>query len=263
MPGIFTSDKVTWQSLSTPGDRSRNCLASLNRCVRFCTDWQERTAYCPAGWRIPRATDGNAQQAGKATWRATVRYFETCMEKTDNAAEKLLGVTYESMDERTRKVARHVTDRKHIARNVAQEFETKTTPGQRAADAVATFGGSWTFIAIFAAILVVWVGSNSFILVQYDKSFDPYPYILLNLFLSMLAAIQAPIILMSQNRQAEKDRINAEHDYEVNLKAELEIMLLHDKLDLLRQDQWVQLLEIQREQLKLLGDLMKKTSAAR
>ena len=135
--------------------------------------------------------------------------------------------------------------------------------GQRAADAVATFGGSWTFIAIFAAILIAWVGLNSFILVKYDKNFDPYPYILLNLFLSMLAAIQAPIILMSQNRQADKDRLNAEHDYEVNLKAELEIMLLHEKVDLLREGQWGELLAIQKEQLRLLGDLIEKKMVTR
>jgi uncharacterized membrane protein len=103
---------------------------------------------------------------------------------------------------------------------------------------------------------------NSFILVKLDKTFDPYPYILLNLFLSMLAAIQAPIILMSQNRQAEKDRLNAEHDYEVNLKAELEIILLHEKMDLLRESQWGELLVIQKEQLKLLGDLAEKKITA-
>lgn len=91
--------------------------------------------------------------------------------------------------------------------------------------------------------------------------FDPYPYILLNLFLSMLAAIQAPIILMSQNRQAQKDRIGAKHDYEVNLKAELEIMLLHDKLDLLREGQWSSLLAIQQEQMKLLESLIAREKA--
>ena len=184
------------------------------------------------------------------------------MKKPADVAEKLLGLPYESLDELAKKVARHIAGRKHIARNTAKEFDAKTTLGQQAADAVATFGGSWTFIAIFAAILVVWVGLNSFILVKYDKIFDPYPYILLNLFLSMLAAIQAPIILMSQNRQAEKDRLNAEHDYEVNLKAELEIMLLHEKVDLLREGQWGELLAIQKEQLRLLGDLIEKKIVA-
>jgi uncharacterized membrane protein len=162
------------------------------------------------------------------------------------------------LDARTQKVARHIADRKHIARDTAKEFAGEATLGQRAADAVASFGGSWTFIIIFAAIMIAWVGLNSFILVEYDKTFDPYPYILLNLFLSMLAAIQAPIILMSQNRQADKDRLNAEHDYEVNLKAELEIMLLHEKVDLLREGQWGELLTIQKEQLKLLGALIEK-----
>lgn len=180
------------------------------------------------------------------------------MKKPENIAQNFLGVPYESLDELTQKVARHVAGRKHIARNTAKEFEAQATFGQRAADAVAAFGGSWTFIALFAAILVVWVGLNSLILVKYDKIFDPYPYILLNLFLSMLAAIQAPVILMSQNRQAEKDRLNAEHDYEVNLKAELEIMMLHGKVDSLRESQWSELLAIQKEQLRLLGDLQEK-----
>jgi uncharacterized membrane protein len=185
------------------------------------------------------------------------------IKQPEDVAEKLLGVPFESLDERTKKVARHIAGRKHIARNTAKDFDAKATLGQRAADAVAIFGGSWTFIAIFAAVLVVWVGLNSFILVNYDKTFDPYPYILLNLFLSMLAAIQAPIILMSQNRQAEKDRLNAEHDYEVNLKAELEIMLLHEKVDLLREGQWGELLAIQKEQLRLLGNLIEKQIVAK
>jgi uncharacterized membrane protein len=155
------------------------------------------------------------------------------MRNADEVAAKLLGVPYGSLDERTQKVARHVAERRHIARNLPKELGIASTRGARAADAVARFGGSWTFIALFAVTLVVWVVLNSWVLVKHDASFDPYPYILLNLFLSMLAAIQAPIILMSQNRQAEKDRVNAEHDYEVNLKSELEIMLLHDKVDLL------------------------------
>ena len=185
------------------------------------------------------------------------------MKKPDDVAEKLFGMPYASLDERAQKVARHIAGRKHIAKNTALEFDTTTTVGQRAADAVASFGGSWTFISLFAVILVVWIALNAFLLLRYDKTFDPYPYILLNLFLSMLAAIQAPIILMSQNRQSEKDRFNAEHDYEVNLKAELEIMLLHQKIDLLREGQWSELLAIQKEQLALLGSLIDKNTAAK
>jgi len=183
-------------------------------------------------------------------------------QKLDEVAKRLLGMPYDELDERTQKVARHIAGRKHIARNTSKEFDAQITLGQRAADAVARFGGSWTFISIFAAIMVIWVALNSYILINYSKSFDPYPYILLNLFLSMLASIQAPIILMSQNRHAEKDRLDAEHDYEVNLKAELEIMLLHEKIDLLREGQWSELLAIQQEQLELIGSLIEKKTVA-
>lgn len=182
------------------------------------------------------------------------------MKKPSDVAEKLLHSPYEALDERAKKVARHIADRKHITRNTTKDFDKRTTLGQRAADAVASFGGSWSFIGLFAAVLIAWVILNSYILATYDKTFDPYPYILLNLFLSMLASLQAPIILMSQNRQAELDRISAEHDYEVNLKAELEIMLLHEKVDLLREGQWGELLSIQKEQLRLLGTLMEQRS---
>jgi uncharacterized membrane protein len=185
------------------------------------------------------------------------------MQKPDEIASKLLGQPYEALDERAKKVARHVAARKHIARNIAKDFDAKPSFGQRAADAVASFGGSWTFVGLFAATMLVWVGLNAFLLLGRGETFDPYPYILLNLFLSMLAAIQAPIILMSQNRQSEKDRITAEHDYEVNLKAELEIMLLHEKIDMLRETQWVELLKIQKEQLKLLAGLVEGATAAR
>jgi uncharacterized membrane protein len=174
-----------------------------------------------------------------------------------SATEKLIGYSYEAMDARTQKVARHITERKHISKNTSLEQDDSKTFGQRAADAVAKFGGSWAFIILFGVVLVCWVILNSYILVNYNEAFDPYPYILLNLFLSMLASIQAPIILMSQNRQAEKDRQNAEHDYEVNLKAELEIMLL-EKVDLLREGQWSELISIQKEQLRLLGNLIDK-----
>lgn len=182
------------------------------------------------------------------------------MHQPDEVARKLLGKPYAELDERTAKVARHIAEHKHIARDTRKQLDTEITRGQRAADAVARFGGSWTFIGIFGAVMIAWVALNSWILVSYSKSFDPYPYILLNLFLSMLASIQAPIILMSQNRHAQKDRVDAEHDYEVNLKAELEIMLLHEKLDMLRVGQWTDLLAIQKDQLELLKRLTERTS---
>jgi uncharacterized membrane protein len=119
--------------------------------------------------------------------------------------------------------------RTRVARNVNIEQEERMTLGERVADRVASFGGSWTFIMIFGAIMLVWVILNTATLFRHH--FDPYPYILLNLFLSMIAAIQAPVIMMSQNRQASKDRLQADQDYEVNLKAELEVGQLHRKLD--------------------------------
>lgn len=180
------------------------------------------------------------------------------MQKLDEIASKLLGAPYEALDERVKKVARHLAARTHIVRNAAQDSDGRPSLGQRAADAVASFGGSWTFIGLFAAIMLFWVGLNAFLLMSRGRTFDPYPYILLNLFLSMLAAIQAPIILMSQNRHSEKDRIRAEHDYEVNLKAELEIMLLHEKIDLLRETQWKELVQMQKEQLELLAVLIEE-----
>lgn len=155
-------------------------------------------------------------------------------------------------DARALKVARHIASHTPIARNPTENFDAAPTFGLRAADAVARFGGSWTFVGLFAAVMLGWVGLNAVLLLSRGQTFDSYPYILLNLFLSMLAAIQAPVILMSQNRQAQKDRITAEHDYEVNLKSELEIMLLHEKIDALRDHQWAELIELQREQLRLL-----------
>lgn len=184
------------------------------------------------------------------------------MHQPDEIAKRLLGAPYEALDEAAKKVARHVAARTHIAHNVAADLTAKGRPfGQRAADAVASFGGSWTFVGLFAATMLLWVVLNAILLAASGRTFDPYPYILLNLFLSMLAAIQAPIILMSQNRQAEKDRVSADHDYEVNLKAELEIMLLHEKIDLLRDKQWAELLEIQKKQLELLTALARGPSS--
>ncbi|MBT9594748.1 MAG: DUF1003 domain-containing protein [Vitreoscilla sp.] len=184
------------------------------------------------------------------------------MKSHEEIATELLRKPYGTLDARAQKVARHMAGRQTIARNVAQDSGPGPDSGQRAADAVARFGGSWTFVGLFAATMLSWVGLNAWLLAQRGTTFDPYPYILLNLFLSMLAAIQAPIILMSQNRQSEKDRLSAEHDYEVNLKAELEIMLLHDKLDSLRQTQWQELMEMQKHQLALLAGLLERQAEA-
>jgi len=124
------------------------------------------------------------------------------MKTANEVAASLLGESFETLDAQRQKVASHIAQRLSIAHNSADDTGPAATPGQRAADAVARFGGSWTFILLFAGVLVAWVALNSLYLVRHHDVFDPYPYILLNLFLSMLAAIQAPIILMSQNRQA-------------------------------------------------------------
>ncbi len=177
-------------------------------------------------------------------------------QKVNEISEKLFHKKYEQLGEREKKIAHHLAEKKPISRNVAKTFSEQLTLGQRIADRVTIFGGSWTFISIFGAVLFLWILLNFLLLIKLGSTFDPYPYILLNLVLSMLAAVQAPIILMSQNRAAEKDRLSAEHDYEVNLKAEFEIMALHDKVDLLREKQWNELISIQKEQMKLLSQLV-------
>ncbi|GAK60923.1 hypothetical protein U27_00821 [Candidatus Vecturithrix granuli] len=145
-----------------------------------------------------------------------------------------------------------------LASHVTEEFESHLTFGQRLSDRIASFGGSWKFIMIFAGVLCVWMFINTVILIK--KPFDPYPFILLNLVLSCLAAIQAPIIMMSQNRQEAKDRLRATHDYKINLKAELEIRQLHQKIDHVLSHQWERLVEIQEIQLDLIEEIRKYRS---
>lgn len=143
-----------------------------------------------------------------------------------------------------------------LSENIQDELEADLTFGQRLADQVAAFGGSWTFIVTFFSFILVWILINLWFLST--QPFDPYPFILLNLILSCLAAIQAPIIMMSQNRQEQKDRMRGEHDYKINLKAELEIKLLGEKMDHLLIHQNRKLLEIQEVQTDYLEDLLKE-----
>ncbi len=143
-----------------------------------------------------------------------------------------------------------------LTRNVDAEFEQTWTRGERLADRIATFGGSWWFLGCFAALVALWIGINTIVVITRPP--DPYPFILLNLVLSCLAAVQAPVIMMSQNRQEAKDRLRAQHDYQVNLKAELEIRQLHDKVDHLLSHQWERLAQIQEIQLDLLTEMSKR-----
>ena len=150
-------------------------------------------------------------------------------------------------------IAKSLEEEELVARDINKEFEGTLTLGERLADRLADFGGSWTFISIFMFVLVIWMAINTWVLLE--RPFDPYPYILLNLVLSCLAAIQAPVIMMSQNRQESKDRLRSEHDYQINLKAEIEIRKLHEKIDHLLMHQWQRLMEIQQLQVGLIEEI--------
>lgn len=171
-----------------------------------------------------------------------------------------LGKAWEQASE----AERHVLTQLHLRQRSSRaptDLGDDRSLGERVADGVARFGGSWGFIGSFAAFLALWVIVNLWWLRA--QAFDPYPFIFLNLLLSMLAALQAPVIMMSQNRQAARDRDAAEHDYRVNLKAELEIMALHDKLDQLRVEQLERILAAQAEQIQLLRALLGRPADAR
>ena len=162
--------------------------------------------------------------------------------------------THSLMDELARltEMERRVVDRFIHRHTVPRAIEAAPlTFGDRVADRVASFGGSWPFIGIALAAICVWMLIN----IRSQQPFDPYPYILLNLVLSCLAALQAPVIMMSQNRQAVRDRLDATHDYEVNTKAELEIVALHTKLDEIRDQKWGELVRMQEQQLEILTQL--------
>lgn len=153
-----------------------------------------------------------------------------------------------------KQVAESLATHETLAENVEEEFSAKRSVGEILSDGLAQFGGSWTFLIVFAAFLGIWMLYNSY---RAGDAFDPYPYILLNLILSTIAAVQAPIIMMSQRRQEEKDRLRSLNDYRVNLKAELEIRHLHEKMDHLINKQWQRLAEIQSLQLDKLAERRK------
>lgn len=195
----------------------------------------------------------------RADWPGNRGICHTCHEQY--RAKKFVGYLeeeYSKISEMEKSIVTQIARRGRVSKLVHQEFEKNMTMGERIADKVAQFGGSWTFIMIFGGILIVWMGINSWVLATHP--FDPYPFILLNLVLSTLAALQAPVIMMSQNRQAEKDRLQAYQDYQINLMAEFEIRDLHDKLDGLRHKQWHELWHMQRRQLELLEHLHKEVS---
>ena len=169
--------------------------------------------------------------------------------------QRLLEREMGDLGELERSVIERIAQRETLATNVDARLDRSETFGERTADRVAEFGGSWRFIGLFALVMVAWMALNTLLL---STGFDPYPFILLNLVLSFLAAVQAPIIMMSQNRQEARDRARADHDYMINLKAELEIRLLHEKLDHLLRTQFERLMEIQQVQIELMQDLRRR-----
>jgi len=169
----------------------------------------------------------------------------------------------EDLDSQKRRIVDAILTGTSISRDTFKDLADRRTFGERLADRIASFGGSWAFILSCLGGLAVWVALNVLILPARGEPFDPYPFILLNLVLSMVAALQAPMILMSQNRQAAHDRADAAHDYEVNLKAELEIRDLHEKLDLLRERQWAELVAMQQRQIELLERLLREAGVTR
>lgn len=179
------------------------------------------------------------------------------MERKNQYIKKLLATENEQLNRLHDIVAQALEEESVISHHLSEiDGKTKRTVGERISDSVASFGGSWKFILLFLAILTVWILANGFWLANH--AFDPYPFILLNLILSCVAALQAPVIMMSQNRQEAKDRKRAENDYLINLKAELEIRNLHRKMDLSLVDQFKHMCDIQQKQLELLEAIRKQ-----
>ena len=173
----------------------------------------------------------------------------------ENKLEEEIG----SLTQLEKEVIKSIAGKDLLSDNLSDSMDQKFTYGQRLADKIASFGGSWKFIIFFGAFIFSWMVLNIVFLL--NKGFDPYPFILLNLILSCLAAIQAPVIMMSQNRQEEKDRERARNDYQVNLKSEIEIRMLHEKLDHLMQIQQERSFEIQEIQTDMLKDIMNEVSS--
>ncbi|MCI5052544.1 MAG: DUF1003 domain-containing protein [Simkaniaceae bacterium] len=168
----------------------------------------------------------------------------------------MLEVEHGQLSQLDQEVLDSMKEKDLLTDNLNEKFQQGTTFGNRVSDKIAKFGGSWGFILSFLAVLITWMVYNTLVLAA--DAFDPYPYILLNLVLSCLAAIQAPIIMMSQNRMASRDRMRDDEEYTINLKTELEMRNLHAKMDVLMKNQWERLLEIQQMQLELSEELLSK-----
>lgn len=213
---------------------------------------ERRKALVPAIAIRPRVAALLERRAGDR-WSADARVCRPCLDEARVAfAAAQLELDRGELDHIERQVARQAARHEVIAAQVDEELAKTTTAGQRIADSVARVGGSWAFVIGFSLVLVGWMVVNAWWLRA--GAFDPYPFILLNLLLSSLAALQAPVIMMAQNRSATRDRLQADLDYRVNLKAELEVASLHDKLDHLLHAQFDRLVEMQQIQIDLLTE---------
>ena len=213
-------------------------------------------AVCGVAYRIAAMIPARAIRSAP-----TDRVCRRCLFEIRNE-EILARLTAErgSLSALETEVARKAASHEAIARSLEGRFDGKMTVGERLADNVARVGGSWAFVIGFGVVLVAWMALN---VAMTGRAFDPYPFILLNLVLSSLAAIQAPIIMMSQNRTSARDRAQADEDFRVNLKAELEVAALHEKMDHLLHEQWESLLDMQQAQLELLEELGQRVPETR
>jgi uncharacterized membrane protein len=192
-------------------------------------------------------------RAAHPDWTATGYICVTDLNKFRNEyVRSLIAADQGELSSLEREVVESLVRHETLSVDTEKEWEQTLSFGERLADKVADFGGSWRFIMLFFALMAVWMAINLGVLIT--KPFDPYPFILLNLALSCLAAVQAPIIMMSQNRQEARDRLRAKNDYQINLKAELEIRQLHEKVDHLLRKQWERLMEIQEIQIEIMSE---------
>jgi uncharacterized membrane protein len=222
---------------------------------QFCGEKRPARQTVPASLLRPSLED--YIRSRKPDWSSDGYICQPCLNRLRNDfVRKELEDESGELSALEEEVMKAIHDNESVVENLNREFDAKLTLGERIADHVASVGGSWGFVIGFGVFLVIWVIINTVVLLS--RAFDPYPFILLNLFLSMLAAIQAPIIMMSQNRAAARDRLQAENDFKVNLRAELEVRAIGEKMDQLLHHQWARLLEIQQIQMEMLENLSDK-----
>jgi uncharacterized membrane protein len=243
------------------GEREAPAPAANGRRCVLCGRYGKRHDYVPAAAVRPQVAAHIAEKFPD-TWTGSGFICRTCLnvERGDYVVSRL-EQERGSLSAVEADVARKAGESLILAEHLDEEFARQTTFGQRAADATARIGGSWAFVIAFGFVLATWIGINSFVLAGH--AFDPYPYILLNLALSCLAALQAPIIMMAQNRQAARDRAQADQDFRVNLQAEIAVLNLHEKVDHLLHAQWERLVELQQIQIDLIEEIAESRGRGR